>query len=121
MCRDPVGALAVEVLHRAGISTRVVDGFGGYRVNQMLLDLARPQVRLRDAARDAAAVARAVIRHHICLADDARRLDRDELGVTGPQPHPPQRALGCHAAPPAIAFTAAAAIALPPRRPVTSR
>ena len=42
---DLFGALPVEVLHRAGVAARVVDGLGGHRVDQVLLDLARPKVR----------------------------------------------------------------------------
>ncbi len=65
---DAVGGLAVEVLHRAGVAAGMVGGLGGDRVDQVLLDLARPQVRLGDAARDAAAVPGAVVGDDVGLA-----------------------------------------------------
>ena len=120
---DAVGGLAVEVLHRAGVAAGMIGGLGGHRVDQMLLDLARPQVRLGDAARDAASVPGAVVGDDVGFADHPRRLDRHQFRIAGPEADTPQRAL-CgvrHSRSLAIALTAAAAIALPPRRPVTTR
>ena len=119
---DALGGLAVEVLHRAGVPAGMVGGLGGHRVDQVLLDLARPQIRLGDAASDAAPVPRAVIGHDVGLRDQPGRLDRHQLGVARAQPDAEQCARGArHSVLLAIALTAAAAIALPPRRPVTTR
>ena len=89
---DPLGGLAVEVLHRARVAAGMVGGLGGHRVDEVLLDLTRPQVRFGDAAGDAAAVPGAVVGDDVGLADHPGRLDRDQLGIAGPQPDAPQRA-----------------------------
>src|SRR6478609_10323083 len=118
MCGNTIGRLTVEVLDRAGIAAGMVGGLGGHRVDQMLLDLARTQIRLGDAARDALTVPGAVVRGDIGRTDDPGCLDRHELRIAGPQPDAPERAplhLCRHSRSVAIAFTAAAAIALPPR------
>src|SRR6185312_4239167 len=78
------------------------------------------KVRLGDPARDAAAVAGAVVGDDVGRGDDPGRLDRDQFGIPGPEAHAPQRA-PAHSFSLAIALTAAAAIALPPRRPLTTR
>ena len=68
---------------------------------------------------------RAVIGDDVGLADHARGLDRDQLRIAGAESDAPQRAPRClypgHSRSLAIALTAAAAIALPPRLPVTTR
>src|SRR6478752_6978602 len=117
---DPLGRLAVEVVHRARVAARMIGGLGGDGIDQVLLDLTRPQVRFGDPARDAVAVPGAVVGDDVGLGDHPGRLDRDQLGIAGPQPDTPERA-SAHALLLAIALTAAAAIALPPRRPWTTR
>src|SRR4029079_2657592 len=117
---DPLGRLAVEGVHRARVAARMIGGLGGDRIAQVLLDLTRPQVRFGDPARDAVAVPGAVVGADVGLGDHPGRLDRDQLGIAGPQPDTPERA-SAHALLLAIALTAAAAIALPPRRPWTTR
>ena len=89
---DPVGRLGVEILHRARIAAGMVGGLGGDRVDQVLLDLPRPQVGLGDATGDAAAVPGAVVGDDVGLADHPGRLDRDQFGVAGPKPDAPERA-----------------------------
>src|SRR6185312_8132626 len=117
---DPLGRLAVEVVHRARVAARMIGGLGGDRIDQVRLDLTRPQVRFGDPTRDAVAVPGAVVGDDVGLGDHPGRLDRDQLGIAGPQPDTPERA-SAHALLLAIALTAAAAIALPPRRPWTTR
>src|SRR6185312_6100905 len=117
---DALGGLAVEVLHRARVTAWMVGGLGGDGVDQVLLDLAGTQVGLGDAARDTAAVPRAVIGDDVSLCDHAGGLDRHQFRVSRPKPDAPECPVG-HSALLAIALTAAAAIALPPRRPVTTR
>ena len=117
---NPICGLLVEVIDRAAVSARVIGGLGGYRVDQVLLDLAGPQIRLRNRAGDAAAMACAVECHHIGFADHASRLHGHQFGITGAQAHTPERS-SAHSFSLAIAFTAAAAMALPPRRPRTNR
>ena len=119
---DAVGGLAVEVLHRPRVAAGVVGGLGGHRVDEVLLDLPGPQVRLGDGAGDAAPVPGAVIGHDVGFADHARGLDGDQLRVAGAESDAPQGAPATrHSRSLAIALTAAAAIALPPRLPVTTR
>src|SRR5262249_28263547 len=117
---DPVGGFAVEVLDRAGVAAGMVGGLGRDRVDEMLLDLTRPKIRFGDPTRDAAAVPGAVVRDDVGLADHPRGLDRDEFGIAGPEAHTPEGS-PAHSASLAIELTAAAAIALPPRRPWTTR
>ncbi len=88
---DALGGLAVEVLHRAGVAAGMVGGLGGDRVDQMLLDLAGTQIRLGDAASDAAPVPGAVIRDDVGLRDHPGGLDRHEFRVARTQPDAPQR------------------------------
>ena len=76
----------------ANFTAMMVGGLGGHRVDQVFLDLAGPEIRLGDAAGDAAAMARTVIRHHVGFTDDPSGLDRHQLGVTRAQAHPEQRA-----------------------------
>ena len=64
---DALGGFAVEVLHRAGVAAGMVGGLGGHRVDEVLLDLAGPQIRFGDAAGDAAAVPGAVVGDHVGL------------------------------------------------------
>ena len=116
---DPVGGLPVEVLHRPRVAAGMIGGLRGHRVDQVFLDLARAQVGLGDAAGDAASVASAVVGHHGRLADHPGGLDRHQLRVARPQSHAEQGSR--HSGAPAIALTAAAAMALPPRRPITTR
>ena len=115
------GGLDVEVLDRAGVAAGMIGRLGGHRIDQVLLDLAGPQVRFGDAARDAAAVPGAVVGDHVGLADHPGGLDGHQLRVAGPQPDSPERAPRGHSRSLAIALTAAAAMALPPRRPRTTR
>ena len=69
----------------------------------------------------------AVVGDHVGRADQPGRLDRHQLGVAGAEPdavQPPCRRLQLVSLIPsslAIALRAAAAIALPPRRPCTTR
>src|SRR5690606_9486023 len=93
-----------------------------------LLDLPLAQVRRGDGAGDAAAVAGGVVGDHVRRADQPRRLHRDQLGVARPDAHavqpsgrPPGHRSASPASSPATALTAAAVIALPPRRPRTVR
>ena len=118
---DAPGGVNVEVLERTGVAARMIGRFGGHRVDQVLLDLTGPQVRFGDSAGDAATVAGAVVGHHVGLADYPGGLDGHQFWVARPEPDPPQRPPRRHSASLAIALTAAAAIALPPRRPVTTR
>ena len=123
---DALGGLAVEVLHRACVPAGMVGGLGGHRVHEVFLDLPLPQIRFGDAASDAAAVPRAVIGDDVGLRDQPGGLDRHQFRVARAEPDAPQRApptAVCvrHSVLLAIALTAAAAIALPPRRPVTTR
>ncbi len=117
---DAVGGLAVELLHRARVAARMVGGLGGDRVDQVLLELTGPKVRFGDPARDAAAVPGAVVGDDVGLGDHLGGLDRNQLGIAGPEPDTPEGA-PAHSRSHAIALTAAAAIALPPRRPCTTR
>src|SRR5439155_99610 len=94
---------------------------GRHRVGQRQLDLVVAQVGRRDAARHPARVARHRVGDHVRGLDDAPRLDGDELGVARPHPDAEEPAGGAHSASLASALTAAAAIALPPRRPWTTR
>src|ERR1700761_4581564 len=118
---DPPGGIEVEVLHRTGVSAGMIGHLGGPRIKQVLLDLTGPQIRFGDTACDAAPVAGAVIGHLSCFTDRSGGLDGHPLRVAGSQPHPPERAPGRHSLLLAIALTAAAAMALPPRRPCTTR
>ena len=117
VCGDAPGGVGVEVLDRAGVAAGMIGRFGGHRIDQVLLDLPGPQVGFGDAAGDAAPVPGAVIGHHVGLADHPGGLDGHQLRVAGPQPDPPERAPRRHSRSAAIALTAAAAMALPPRRP----
>ena len=87
---DAVGGVGVEVLHRAGVAAGMVGGLGRHRVDQVLLDLPRPQVRLGDAAGDAAAVTGAVVGDDVGLPDQPGGLDRHQLRVARAQPDAPQ-------------------------------
>src|SRR6202042_2528195 len=93
------------------------------RVAQHLLGLPGPQVRGRGHAGHAVAVPRAVIGDHVGLADQARGAHRDQVGIAGADPDAEQAARlhRGHSARLARAFTAADAIADPPRRPCTTR
>ena len=117
---DPIGGLGVEVLHRAVVTARVVGVSGGDWIDQMLFDLTFAEIRFGDGAGDAATVTCAVIRHHVGFTDNPGRFDSHQFRVTRPQANTEQRSL-FHSRSFAIALTAAAAIALPPRRPSTTR
>src|SRR5579875_1852225 len=119
MCRDPGGGLGVEILQRTGVTAGMICGLRGHGIDQVLLDLARPQIPFGDAAGDAAAVAGAVIGHYVGLADHPGGLDRHQLGVAGSESDAEKCSPPAHLMLAAIALTAAAAIALPPRRPRT--
>ena len=86
---DALGGLDVEVLDGTGVAAGMIGRLGGHRVDQVLLDLAGPQVRFGDAAGDAAAVSGAVVGHHVGLADHPGGLDGHQLWVAGPQPDSP--------------------------------
>ncbi|CEZ69320.1 Uncharacterised protein [Mycobacterium tuberculosis] len=118
---DALGRVGVEVFERTGVAAGMIRGLGGHRVDQVLLELTGPQIRFGDAAGDAVTVWGAVIGHHIGLANHPGGLDGHQLRIAGPQPDSPQRAPSAHSRSLAIALTAAAAIALPPRRPRTTR
>ena len=120
MCGDPIGGLGVEVRHRTVVAAGVVGIPGGHRVDEVFFDLAGPQIRLGDTAGDALAMARTVIRDHVDRADDPRSFDGHQFRVARTQADAVQGA-ACHSRVLAIALTAAAAIALPPRRPRTTR
>src|SRR5689334_24341973 len=120
MCGEAGGAVGVEVVHRALVPAGVVRRLGRERVDEVLLDLPGRQVRRGHPAGDAPPVACAVEGDHVGGADQPGRLDRHQLGITRPESDTPESA-GHHSSSLAIALTAAAVIALPPRRPRTTR
>ena len=97
----------------------MVGGLGRDRVDELLLDLVPAQVRLGDGARDRPPVPRAVVRDHVGGADQPGGLHRDQFRVAGPSPTP--YSVAAQSSSLAIALTAATVIALPPRRPCTTR
>jgi hypothetical protein len=88
-------------------------------------DLAMPvgQKVLGDAAGDAGSIARGEICHRCRLGNQPGGFDAHQVGVArtdADAEQPPRHAAGsAHSRAHARAFTAAAAMALPPRRPVT--
>ena len=82
---DPIGGLGIEIRHRPVVAARVLGVPCGHRVDEVFLDLARPQIGFGDAARDAAAMARTVIGDHVHRADDPRSLDGDQFRIAGTQ------------------------------------
>ena len=119
---EPGRGLLVELLDRGLVTARVVGGLGRDRVHELFLDLVAAQVGRGDRARDRTPVAGRVVGDDVGGADEAGRLHGDQLGVAGAEPDAVQHP-GCrvHSASLAIALTAAAVIALPPRRPCTTR
>ena len=118
------GPLVVEVADRALVAARVVGRLGRDRVGHRELDLVVAQVRLGDAARDAAAVAGVGIGDDVDGLDQAPRLEREQLGIARADADAVEAvpaSVTRHSVSLASAFTAAAAIALPPRRPCTTR
>ena len=85
----------VELVDRALVAAGMIGGLGGDRVDQRLLDLIAAQVRVGDAPGDRAAVPRRVVGDHVCGADEAGGLDRDELGVAGADADAVQGARHC--------------------------
>ena len=75
------GPLVVELAERGLVAAGMVALLGRDRVDHRELDLVAPEVRGRDAAGDAAAVARHRVRDHDRRLDQAARLERDQLGV----------------------------------------
>ena len=116
---EPRGAVGVEVVHRALVAAGMISGLGGQRVDQVLLELAVPQVRRCHRAGDAPAVTSTVERDHVGGPDQPGRLHRHQFGIARSQSDTPQPS--GHSSSLAIALTAAAVIALPPRRPRTTR
>ena len=98
----------------------MVDGLGGHRVDEVFLDLSLAHVRRGDSAGDARPC-RALWK----ATTSASPITRAALTVTNsgsPGPIPTPHSLpGAHSTSLAIALTAAAVIALPPRRPRTTR
>src|SRR5690606_36893692 len=117
--REPGRRLGVEVVHGALVAARVVGGPGGHRVDQALLDVVGAQVPGRDRAGDGPAVPGTVVGDDVGLGDDLDGPHGHQGRVAGPQPDPVQ--LAAHSSSLAIALSAAAAMALPPRRPRTTR
>lgn len=115
------GGLLVELVDGALIAAGVIGGLGRHRVDEMFFELTRPHVRFGDGARDAASVPCAVEGDHVGRADDPRRLDRHQFRVAGAEPDAPQFARRGHSCSLAIAFSAEAVMALPPRLPRTVR
>src|ERR1700722_6083655 len=100
----------------------MVGGLGRDRIHELFLDLVAPQIGDGDRPRDRTSVARRVVRHHVSGADQPRRLHGNQLGIARTQPDPVQHpARRVHSTSLPIALTPAPVIALPPRRPCTTR
>jgi hypothetical protein len=84
MCTEPLGTLFVELGHRAGIPTGMLGVAGGHGVAQLFLDRAGRNEAGGDAPGIRLLADPGVERHHVRGRDEPRRLDGDQLGVTGP-------------------------------------
>ncbi len=116
-------AVRVELVDGPLVAARVVGVLGGHRVDEGFFDLPRPQVRLGDRSRDAPAVAGAVVCDHLGSFDQPGGFDRHQLRIAGAETHAEKRAfaVAAHSSSLAIALMAATAMALPPRRPCTTK
>src|SRR5581483_844376 len=106
--------------HGALVALGMVSLAGRHRVRERQLELLRAQVGGGDPPGNAAAVRGARIRDHVRRLDRRSGLQRHQLRVTGADADAEQVARAPSVTL-ASAVTAAAAIALPPRRPWTTR
>ena len=84
MRRKAIRRLVVEVGHEPVVAERVVGRARRHGVDEQLLDDVVAEVGGRDASGDRVAARSAVEGDDVGLPDEAGGLDRDELGVAGP-------------------------------------
>ena len=113
--RDPRSAATIQALVAETRKLRP-----DLRIEPAFLELSRPQIGLGDTAGDAAAVPGAVVGDDVGRTDQPGGLHGHQFRVARAQSDAVEGA-PAHSCPHAIALTAAAAIALPPRRPVTTK
>ena len=115
------GGGVVEIADDGLVAQRRFQLLGGHRVDQRQAHLGLVQVRLDDAEGVALLALGHEIADHRRRAQQAQGLEGDQFGIAGPDAQAQQAALHDthHSRSVARAFTAAAAMALPPRRPRT--
>src|ERR1700733_1939201 len=109
----------VETGQRIAIGRIVEMCFVGHRVIERQLDMRRLQPTVDDRARVAPPSRLGEIGDDGRRRDDLGGLDGGRIGIAGPDPDAIEAAKRTHSTSLASAFTAAAAIALPPLRPRT--
>ncbi|KGC52753.1 hypothetical protein DO65_4952 [Burkholderia pseudomallei] len=115
---DERGRRIVEIGDHGFVAKRRRQRLGRHRVDERQVRLRIGQMPLDDAERVAFLALRDEVRHHGRGLQHAQRLERQQFGVARPDAEPEEAAgLARHSASEASALTAAAAIALPPRRP----
>src|ERR1700688_85923 len=117
--RQRGGRGVVEFAHRVPIDDAVAWLLAGHRIEQRQLRGAGPQMAGRDRAGVAHGSGLGEVDHEVGFRECPRRLEGHELGIARPDPDADEAA--AHRPALAKALTAAAAIALPPMRPRTTR
>src|SRR4029077_4989036 len=120
MCRDRRRGGVVEFAHGVAVERVVLSDFSGQRIEQRQLFDPRAQLARDGGAGIAAVATLGEVRDDIGFLERAHRLEREELGIAGPDTDPNEPP-AAHMSALASALTAAAAMALPPSRPRTIR
>src|SRR5260370_23840073 len=117
MAQQPPHAIVVEDSQRVAIHRVFERDFGGDGIFQRLLDHARRQHPIDQGAGVARASGFSEMRDHAGLGDQPRGLDADQLRIAWAEADAVDGRGRTHSLSLATALRAAAAIALPPRRP----
>src|SRR5580692_4062460 len=110
----------VKIRHCAFVAAGMFGQLGGYGIDHRQLNLLTPQLRLDYGASVALTMAGRWISNHMRLLDDSKSLQRYQLRIARTETHAKQSSSlrgFDHSSLLASALTAAAAMALPPRRP----
>jgi hypothetical protein len=119
--RDFAGRFLVEIGYRGAVVIVILIYFRCDGVDERQFHALRTQVRADDGARIAVAAALRKMRDHVGLGERAHGFQRQQFGIAGPGADADKAAFCLHIQRPGLAsaLTAAAVMALPPRRPRT--
>ncbi len=120
MAGDGRGDFAVEILHDLLIIHMVRQFFGGNRIDERQQHLFRRKIILDNSERITLLAPRRMIGHDRCGFEEPQGFQSNQFGVAGADAQAEQSAFRRHySRSEASALTAAAVMALPPRRPRT--
>src|SRR6267154_1933115 len=119
MLQQPTHAIVVKDPQHIAIGRIFQRDLGGDRIFQRLLDHAGRQHAIDHGAGVAGASGFPEMGDHAGRGDQPRRLEAHQLRIAGAEADAVDGRGRTHSVPPATALSAAAAIALPPRRPRT--